>query len=91
MNQKVYTGRVVTKSVPKIDALSLAMGKPMFTDDKEFRNLVHVKMLWSPHALADIISIDTNLLEKNGFTTPRKGYLAYYQANGKSNHYDCHQ
>jgi len=64
MNQKVYDGRVVTKSVPKKDALSLAMGKPMYTDDKEFRNLAHVKMLYSPHALADIEEIDTTDAEK---------------------------
>ncbi len=64
MNQKVYDGRVVTKSVPKKDALSLAMGKPMYTDDKEFRNLVHVKMLYSPHALAEIEEIDTTEAEK---------------------------
>ena len=49
-----YDGRVVTQSVPKKDALSLAMGKPMFTDDKEFRNMVHVKVLYSPHAHAII-------------------------------------
>ena len=64
MTQKVYDGRVVTKSVPKKDALSLAMGKPMYTDDKEFRNLIHVKMLWSPHALAEIEEIDTTEAEK---------------------------
>ncbi|MHA1236632.1 MAG: aldehyde oxidase, partial [Candidatus Hodarchaeales archaeon] len=64
MTQKIYDGRVVTKSVPKKDALSLAMGKPMYTDDKEFRNLVHVKMLYSPHALAEIEDIDTTEADK---------------------------
>ncbi|MHA1206520.1 MAG: xanthine dehydrogenase family protein molybdopterin-binding subunit, partial [Candidatus Hodarchaeales archaeon] len=64
MTQKIYDGRVVTKSVPKKDALSLAMGKPMYTDDKEFRNLAHVKMLYSPHALAEIEDIDVTEADK---------------------------
>jgi len=64
MTDDVYKGRVVTKSVPKKDALSLAMGKPMFTDDKEFKNLLYVKMLYSPHAHAIIENIDTTEAEK---------------------------
>ncbi len=64
MTQKIYEGRVVTKSVPKKDALSLAMGKPMYTDDKDFKDLVHVKMLYSPHAHAIIEEIDTSEAEK---------------------------
>ncbi|MHA2389821.1 MAG: hypothetical protein ACXACW_13975 [Candidatus Hodarchaeales archaeon] len=64
MTQKIYEGRVVTKSVPKKDALSLAMGKPMYTDDKDFKDLIHVKMLYSPHAHAIIEEIDTNEAEK---------------------------
>ncbi|MHA2346482.1 MAG: xanthine dehydrogenase family protein molybdopterin-binding subunit [Candidatus Hodarchaeales archaeon] len=59
-----YNGRVVTKSVPKKDALSLAMGKPMYTDDKDFKDLLHVKMLYSPHAHAIIENIDTTDAEK---------------------------
>ena len=64
MTEKRYDGRVVTQSVPKKDALSLAMGKPMYTDDKEFRNLAHVKMLYSPHAHAIIKKIDTSEAEQ---------------------------
>ncbi|MHA1975721.1 MAG: xanthine dehydrogenase family protein molybdopterin-binding subunit [Candidatus Hodarchaeales archaeon] len=64
MTQKIYEGRVVTKSVPKKDALSLAMGKPMYTDDMDFKDLVHVKMLRSPHAHAIIEDIDTSEAEK---------------------------
>ncbi|WP_455139871.1 xanthine dehydrogenase family protein molybdopterin-binding subunit [Candidatus Hodarchaeum mangrovi] len=56
--------KVVTKSIPKIDALSLALGKPLYTDDQDFRNLVHVRCLYSPHAHARILSIDTSEAEK---------------------------
>ena len=64
MTKQRYDGRVVTQSVPKKDALSLAMGKPMFTDDKDFSNLAHVKLLYSPHAHAIIENIDTSQAEK---------------------------
>jgi CO/xanthine dehydrogenase Mo-binding subunit len=63
MTQKIYVGRVVTKSVPKKDALSLAMGKPMYTDDIDFKDLLHVKILRSPHAHAIIEEIDTTEAE----------------------------
>ncbi len=59
-----FEGRVVGKSVEKVDAFSLSMGKPLFTDDIPFKNMVHVKMLYSPHAHAKIIEIDTSDAEK---------------------------
>ena len=59
-----FEGRVVGKSVEKIDALSLSMGKPLFTDDIPFKDIVHVKMLYSPHAHAKIIEINTSEAEK---------------------------
>jgi CO/xanthine dehydrogenase Mo-binding subunit len=52
--------KVVGKSVPKVDALPLAMGKPLFTDDVELRGMLHAKILWSPHAHARIKNIDTS-------------------------------
>jgi len=48
----------VGKSEVKIDALALACGKPMFTDDIEIPNLLIGKILTSPHAHARIVSID---------------------------------
>ena len=63
MSQNVFKGRVVGKSVAKIDALSLAMGKPLFTDDVDFKNMAHVKLLRSPHAHAIITEIDTREAE----------------------------
>ncbi|MHA2246388.1 MAG: xanthine dehydrogenase family protein molybdopterin-binding subunit [Candidatus Hodarchaeales archaeon] len=64
MTQKVFEGRVVGKSVPKVDALSLAMGKPLFTEDIDFKDLVHVKLLTSPHAHAIITDINIDAAEK---------------------------
>ncbi|MFW9904505.1 MAG: xanthine dehydrogenase family protein molybdopterin-binding subunit, partial [Candidatus Thorarchaeota archaeon] len=54
---------MVGKSVAKIDALSLAMGKPLYTDDMNFKDLIHVKLLTSPHAHAIITDIDTSAAE----------------------------
>jgi CO/xanthine dehydrogenase Mo-binding subunit len=64
MNQEIYEGRVVGKSVAKIDAMSLALGKPLFTDDKDFSKMAHAKLLFSPHAHAIITDIDTSEAEK---------------------------
>ncbi len=55
--------QVVGHSVRKIDALSLACGKPMFVPDLVPPGALHVKMLWSPHAHARITSIDTSVAE----------------------------
>ena len=56
--------KVVSKSVKKIDALSLALGKPMFTADSKPDNCLYAKFLWSPHAHAIIKSIDVSAAEK---------------------------
>ena len=64
MCQDIFEGRVVGKSVAKVDAMSLALGKSLFTDDKDFINLAHVKVLYSPHAHAIITHIDTTEAEK---------------------------
>ncbi len=64
MTQKVFEGRVVGRSVAKIDSLSLALGKPLFTDDTSIKDMVYVKILHSPYAHAEIITIDTTEAEK---------------------------
>lgn len=56
--------KVVNKSVTKIDALSLALGKPSYVADFKPKDSLHVKMLWSPHAHARILSIDTSKAEQ---------------------------
>mgnify|MGYP000893524099 CR=1 FL=1 len=55
---------VVNKSVRKIDSLSLATGKPMYVGDFKPADALIVKMLWSPHAHARIVSIDTSAAEQ---------------------------
>ncbi|MEZ7891287.1 MAG: molybdopterin-dependent oxidoreductase [Candidatus Wallbacteria bacterium] len=50
----------VNKSVLKKDALGLACGMPMFTDDENFHGLLYAGILTSPHAHAEIINIDVS-------------------------------
>lgn len=54
---------VVNKSVKKIDALSLALGKPSYVADLMPDNALHVAMLGSPHAHAVIKSMDISEAE----------------------------
>ncbi|NCC51390.1 MAG: aldehyde oxidase [Spartobacteria bacterium] len=56
--------KVVNKSVTKIDAMSLALGKPSYVADFKPEDTLYVKMLWSPHAHARITSIDISAAEK---------------------------
>ena len=55
---------VVNKSVRKIDALALALGKPLYVADKVPAGALHIKFLWSPHAHAVIESLDASAAEK---------------------------
>lgn len=53
--------RVVGKSVPRIDAVKLALGKPAYTDDFPLpAGTLHAKILHSPHAHAVIKRIDAS-------------------------------
>jgi putative selenate reductase molybdopterin-binding subunit len=47
----------------KVDAVKLVQGKPAFTADIEMRDLLYAKVLRSPHAHAEIKSIDTSEAE----------------------------
>ncbi len=49
----------VGKSEWKVDGASLATGRAAFTADMDFRDLLHARILYSPHAHARIIKIDT--------------------------------
>ncbi len=51
--------RIVNKGVPKLDAMALVTGKPVYTDDLAPKNCLIVKLLRSPHAFAKIGHIDT--------------------------------
>ena len=53
----------VGRSLPKIDGVGLAMGRPAYADDLAPRDALIVKALRSPHAYARIVSIDTSAAE----------------------------
>lgn len=54
---------VVGQSARKVDGDKLALGRGTFVDDIEMRGMLHVKVLWSPHAHARIKRIDTSRAE----------------------------
>ena len=48
----------IGKAVPKRDSLSLATGREKFTADIKLDNPLHLALLYSPHAHAEIVDID---------------------------------
>lgn len=52
--------KTIGKPEPKVDAVKLAAGKPVYADDIEMRGMLHAAMLTSPHAHARIVSIDAS-------------------------------
>jgi len=48
----------VGKNVEKYDGLPLVTGQPLFTDDIFLPNMLHAKILTSPHPHAEIVDID---------------------------------
>lgn len=56
--------KVIGKNVEKVDAVSLATGQPVFTDDVKFPDALQIKFLYSPYANAMIEDIDTSEAEK---------------------------
>ncbi|AFM40064.1 aerobic-type carbon monoxide dehydrogenase, large subunit CoxL/CutL-like protein [Desulfosporosinus acidiphilus SJ4] len=56
--------RSVSHSISKIDGMSIAMGKPAYTEDLAMAHALVVKVLRSPHAFAKIRSIDTARAER---------------------------
>lgn len=62
MGEKTF--KVVGKSVAKIDALSLALGKPSYVADLKPEDALYVALLGSPHAHARIKSVDVSAAEK---------------------------
>jgi putative selenate reductase molybdopterin-binding subunit len=53
----------VGKSPAKIDALSLATGSELFCDDHRIDGVLETVLLYSPHAHAEILSVDTREAE----------------------------
>lgn len=56
--------KVVGKGISKIDGMTIAAGKPVYTEDLVMANALVVKILRSPYAFAKIKSIDTSRAEK---------------------------
>ena len=56
--------QTVGKSPRRLDALKLALGKGTYCDDVALEDVLHLQVLWSPHAHARITSIDTSEAEK---------------------------
>jgi putative selenate reductase molybdopterin-binding subunit len=54
------TTEVVGRPETKVDAVKLAKGKPVFTDDQDMPGLLHAALLTSPHAHARLKAIDTS-------------------------------
>src|SRR5258706_6801463 len=48
----------------RVDGIGLVTGSAKFTDDMFFKNMLHAKILGSPHAHARILDIDTTEAEK---------------------------
>lgn len=56
--------KYVGKGKVKIDGMSIATGKPVYTEDLVMKDALWIKILRSPHAYAKIKSIDTSRAEK---------------------------
>lgn len=56
--------KTVGKSIPKIDGMAIATGKPAYTEDLAMANALVVKLLRSPHAFARIRAIDKRKAER---------------------------
>lgn len=56
--------RSVGKGIPKLDGIAIATGKPVYTEDLAVQGALAVKILRSPHAFAEITSIDVSGAEK---------------------------
>ena len=56
--------KVVNKPEVKVDAVKLAKGRAVFTDDMELPGMLYGALLTSPHAHARILDIDTSAAER---------------------------
>jgi putative selenate reductase molybdopterin-binding subunit len=92
-----YDGfKVVNKNERRVDALKLALGRATFSDDVEYRGMLHLKMLWSPHAHARVVSVDTSKAEAlegvvcvlHHGNTPRVPYTTAGQGHPEPSPYD---
>ncbi len=90
--------QVINRSPERVDAAKLALGKGTFTDDVKLPGTLHVKMLWSPHAHARVLSVDCTEAESmNGvvcvlhaFNTPRIPHTTAGQGFPEPSPYDTY-
>ena len=88
----------VGKNKEKVDALALATGEPLFTDDFFLKDPLHIAFLYSPHAHARIKSIDTSEAESTPGValvltyknTPRVLYTSAGQSYPELSPYDMY-
>ncbi|MGA2139913.1 MAG: aldehyde oxidase, partial [Verrucomicrobiia bacterium] len=59
-----FEKKAVGKSPWRVDGIGLVTGTAKFTDDIFLKNMLHAKILGSPHAHARIVDIDTTEAEK---------------------------
>ncbi|MCA9001267.1 MAG: molybdopterin-dependent oxidoreductase, partial [Planctomycetes bacterium] len=52
--------QVIGKPHPKVDGMAKATGSAVYADDIQLPGMLHAKLLRSPHAHANILSIDTS-------------------------------
>ncbi len=59
--------KYIGQKTRRVDGVSLVKGKPVFTDDMKLPDTLHLKILHSPHAHAEITGIDcSKALELDG-------------------------
>ena len=81
--------RVVGKPIPKLDAAKKAMGRAEYIQDIKLPGMVYGRILYSKHAHAKIISIDTSkakalpgvLCVLTGEDVPKKMKMGFYKDN----------
>jgi len=80
--------RVVGHPEPKVDAVRLVKGRPVFTDDMHLPGLLHAALLTSPHAHARIRAIDVerarSLPGVHAVLTYRDVPRVVYESGGQS-------
>ena len=82
------TTHTIGKPEPKVDAVKLAAGKPVYADDIEMRGMLHAALLTSPHAHARIVAIDTSKAKAlpgvQAVLTYKDVPRVYYASGGQS-------
>lgn len=80
--------KVIGRSEPKVDAVKLASGKPVYADDFEMRDMLYAALLTSPHAHARIKHIDITKAKAlpgvHAVLTYKDVPRVYYASGGQS-------